>query len=29
MLRFPVDVNGLSTVTNPISATQQFFRLSQ
>ena len=25
----PVVVNGLNTVTNPISGTQQFFRLSQ
>jgi hypothetical protein len=25
----PVTVNGLNTVTNPISGTQQFFRLSQ
>jgi len=25
----PVVVNGQNTVTNPISATQQFFRLSQ
>jgi len=25
----PVAVNGQSTVTNPISGTQQFYRLSQ